>query len=75
MSFTAATDYVGEDSLALVAFRIDFDYDVYTRQIYSSSDLLSDLGGIHSALFAIGALIVRIFAEKLFYSQIISDIY
>ncbi len=75
LSYTASTDYIGADCLALVGFRIDFDYDVYSRQIYSTSDLLSDLGGIQSALFAIGALIVGMFAEKLFYSQIISDIY
>ena len=74
-AFTSSTDYYGTHCLAFVLFRIDFDYDIYTRQIYSTSDLLSDLGGILSALFAIGALIVSIVAEKLFYSQIISDIY
>ena len=70
LRFTAAFDYNGDDCLAFVGFRIDFGYDIYTRQIYSITDLL-----IQSALFSIGALIVGIFAQKLFYSKIISEIY
>eukprot|EP00347_Sterkiella_histriomuscorum_P007363 403349230 len=73
--FTAKSDYGGRECFARVALGIDLQYDIYSRQVYTFADLLSDMGGIYSSLFAFGALIVGLFSENLFYYQIIKDLY
>eukprot|EP00347_Sterkiella_histriomuscorum_P011755 403371224 len=46
----------------------------YTSQV-DYFDLLSDFGGIYSALFAIGTIVVGVFRENLFYKEIIKNLY
>ncbi|CDW74282.1 UNKNOWN [Stylonychia lemnae] len=58
-----------------VILRVDLEYEIYTRQVYTFADLLTDLGGIFSALFAIGSISVSFISENMFYSQIIKDVY
>lgn len=38
-------------------FKIDKQYDLYERQVYSLSDVLSDTGGFYNSLFFVGLLI------------------
>ncbi len=73
--YNSRVDIGGEEIYALVLFKFEFDYDIYRRRVYTVGELLSDLGGIQQSLFTIGAILVGIFSEKMFYSQIISDIY
>eukprot|EP00347_Sterkiella_histriomuscorum_P021707 403333044 len=73
--YTAKSDYGGTECFARVTLGIDLQYDIYSRQVYTFADLLSDMGGIYSSLFAFGALIVGLFSENLFYYQIIKDLY
>jgi hypothetical protein len=54
---------------------MDFDYDIYSREIYTTTDLLSDIGGIWQSIFFLGTLIVAMFREKMFYSQLIENVY
>ncbi len=44
--YTSRLDIGGEEAFATILFRFEFDYDIYNRRIYTTSDLLSDLGGI-----------------------------
>ncbi|CDW82856.1 UNKNOWN [Stylonychia lemnae] len=61
--------------LAQVYFRYDKQYDNNQRNIYGFSDFLGDVGGFQSSIFFIGALLVSIFSERLFYSSVIKKIY
>lgn len=72
--YTAQVDYYG-NCYVKFSFRIDVESELLTRQVYSFYDLLSDFGGIWSALFAMGTFIVGIFRENLFYKAIIKDLY
>eukprot|EP00347_Sterkiella_histriomuscorum_P003431 403364318 len=76
-SYIANKDFGSDDleCFTKISMRMDLEYDIYTRQVYTFADLLSDLGGIYSSLFAFGAVIVGIFSENLFYYQIIKDLY
>eukprot|EP00347_Sterkiella_histriomuscorum_P017277 403350001 len=72
--YTSQVDYFG-NCYVKFSFRIDFESELLTRQVYSFTDLLSDFGGIYSALFAIGAIVVGVFRENLFYKEIIKNLY
>ena len=58
-----------------VFFRFDSNFDTYSRRVYSLGDLFGQTGGLYSAIFLIGAIIVGIFSERLFVSSILSKIY
>ena len=73
-TYTARLDYYGK-AYCKFALRMDMEYDIYTRQVYSLADLLSNLGGIYSILFALGSLLVRRLSENMFYKRLIKDIY
>jgi hypothetical protein len=55
--------------------RIDLANDTYSRQVYSLSQLLSDVGGVNSILFLFGAFIARLPASKIFTAAIVKEIY
>ena len=38
-------------------------------------DLLGTVGGIYNALFAIGAILISVFAQRLWFGQIIGKVY
>jgi hypothetical protein len=38
-------------------FKIDKEYDIYERKVYSLSNVLSDTGGFYNSLFFIGLII------------------
>ena len=54
---------------------MDFDADVYSRQVYTFLSLLSDIGGLNSSVVVIGSVIMGLFMERLFYASLIKNIY
>lgn len=58
-----------------VFIRLDSTSESYSRQVYSFSDLLAQVGGIYQSIFFIGVLFVGIFSERLFISSILRKIY
>lgn len=69
-------DYeVGDQKLIRVYFRIDNIVDNYERQVYSSGDLLAQIGGVFSFFKAIGAILVFIFSERLLVAALASKLY
>jgi hypothetical protein len=69
-------DYeVGDQKLVRAFFRIDNIVDHYERQVYSSGDLLAQVGGIFSFLKAIGAILVFIFSERLLVAALANRLY
>eukprot|EP00347_Sterkiella_histriomuscorum_P005998 403354464 len=73
--YNSEIGYNYDNCYILISLRMDFEGELMTRDVYTFTDLLSDMGGIYSSLFAFGAIIVGIFSETLFYKQIIKDIY
>eukprot|EP00347_Sterkiella_histriomuscorum_P021629 403333316 len=61
--------------LAQVYFRYDKQYDNNQRAIYGITDFFGDVGGFQSSLFFVGAILVSIFQERLFYASLIKRIY
>eukprot|EP00347_Sterkiella_histriomuscorum_P005886 403354899 len=55
--------------------KLDKEYDVYERQIYSISSLLQDVGGFYNSLFFIGLFIFASFRESIYFSSLISKLY
>eukprot|EP00347_Sterkiella_histriomuscorum_P013918 403362858 len=62
-------------SFAHIDLRLDRRQDVYTRNVYSISQLLSDVGGIYNTLFLIGFILASQFSEKIFYAKAIKEIF
>ena len=58
-----------------IYFRFDSNYADFSRRVYSFGDLLGQTGGLYSAIFMVGAVIVGIFSERLFVSSILRKIY
>ncbi|TNV82997.1 hypothetical protein FGO68_gene7187 [Halteria grandinella] len=61
--------YFGQD------FKLDKEYDVYQRQVYSLSGVLQDIGGFYNSLFFVGLLLYSNFQETLFFTSIISKLF
>eukprot|EP00347_Sterkiella_histriomuscorum_P008117 403346311 len=72
--YSASLEMYGE-KMVNIELRADFVSEKLTRQVYNFSDLLSDLGGIYSALFAIGAILVAQFSQNMFYGKMIKNLY
>jgi len=69
-------DYDSHDlKMVRVYFRVDPIIEEYDRQIYSSGDLLAQVGGVFSFLKAIGAVLVFVFSEKLLISSLAGKLY
>ena len=58
-----------------VFFRLDSNYDNYSRRVYSFGDLMGQSGGLYSAVFMLGGVFISIFSERLFVSSILHKIY
>jgi hypothetical protein len=58
-----------------VNVRLDLSTIIYTREIYSFMNYLSDIGGLFNSVFVGGKIIVSLFIDKLFYSHIMKEIY
>ena len=58
-----------------VYIRLDSNYDEFSRRVYSFGDLLGQTGGLYSALFIAGSVMVAIFTERLFVSSILKKVY
>lgn len=56
-------------------FKLDKEYDIYERQVYSLSGVLQDIGGFYNSLFFVGLILYSNFQETLFFSGIISKLY
>eukprot|EP00347_Sterkiella_histriomuscorum_P017124 403350573 len=72
--YTANVDYQGSCYIK-ISVRIDYEKDESKREVYSFTDLLSNMGGIFSAIFGFGAVFVKLISENIFYQQIIKDLY
>ncbi|CDW89563.1 UNKNOWN [Stylonychia lemnae] len=55
--------------------KLDKEYDVYERQVYSISSLLQYVGGIYNSLFFIGLFILSRFRSSLYFASLISKLY
>eukprot|EP00347_Sterkiella_histriomuscorum_P010692 403375291 len=62
-------------SFAHINLRLDRRQDLFTRNVYSISQLLSDIGGIYNTLFLIGFILASQFSEKIFYAKAIKEIF
>jgi hypothetical protein len=58
-----------------VSFRMDKEYDIYERQVYSVVGVLQDVGGFYNSLFFAGLLIYSHFQGSIYFSSIISKLY
>ena len=68
---------IEDDDLQIISVYVRFDsnYDDYSRRVYSFGDLLGQTGGLYSAIFIIGAVLVGIFQNRLFISSVLNKIY
>ena len=64
-----------DNRVASVFFRMDGVVDTYERQVYSSGDLLAQVGGIYSFLRGIGGVFVFMFSERLLVSALAGKLY
>ncbi|CDW91266.1 UNKNOWN [Stylonychia lemnae] len=64
-----------EGHIVALYMRLDNEYDLYNRKIYSILELLGDIGGLYRALSAIGIFIVAQIASTLFFSDVMTKIY
>ncbi|MFS8160066.1 MAG: hypothetical protein ACMG6E_07615 [Candidatus Roizmanbacteria bacterium] len=55
--------YGGTNHLLVIAMRIDFQYSIFNRQIYSFMNYLSDIGGASSSLIFVGKLFMIFFGD------------
>jgi len=67
-NFLTYPDYFCNNCWVRVILRIDIEQEIYERQVYNLADLISELGGFYSALFALGALIVSNISENILYT-------
>ncbi|CDW73837.1 UNKNOWN [Stylonychia lemnae] len=68
--------YVDSDGYMIALFlRLDDQYDLYNRKIYSFLELLGDIGGLYRSLQGIGLFIVGKIAGILFLSDVMNKIY
>lgn len=58
-----------------VYLRLDPQYDLYERRVYSFGELLGQIGGLYQIMIFAGVLAVGIFSERLYVSSIIRKIY
>ena len=56
-------------------FKVDKEYDVYERKVYSLIGLLQDVGGFYNVLFFAGLLVYSQFQGSIYFSAIISKLY
>lgn len=69
-------DYTDSEGYILsIYIRLDKEFDIYDRKVGNLITLLSVLGGLQKALFAIGALFVQFVVSKIFISKIVHKIY
>eukprot|EP00347_Sterkiella_histriomuscorum_P012880 403366865 len=65
----------GEGVLYYQDIKLDKEYDIYERQVYSVSSLLQDIGGFYNSLFFIGLILFSKFQESIYFSSLISKLY
>ena len=68
-------DIGSSERMVAAYFRMDDTVDSYERQVYSSGDLLAQVGGIYSFLRGIGAVLVFVFSERLLVSALAGKLY
>ena len=74
--FTSDSDEgPGEGVLFEQDFKVDKEYDIYERKVYSFSGVLQDVGGFYNSLFFAGLLIYSHFQGSIYFSSIISKLY
>jgi hypothetical protein len=56
-------------------FKLDKEYDIYERQVYSLAGVLQDVGGFYNSLFFAGLLVYSQIQGTLFFSGIIARLY
>eukprot|EP00347_Sterkiella_histriomuscorum_P011910 403370628 len=58
-----------------INIRLDPEFDIYSRQIYSFYNLMFQLGGTYNALLLIGTLLTKFIVIKLLYLDIIQELF
>jgi len=58
--------------MVVLYLRLDNEYQLYNRKIYSVLELLGDLGGLYRSLQGIGMFIVAKVVGQLFFSDVMS---
>jgi hypothetical protein len=61
--------------IATVYLRYDGLYNIYSRQIYSVTAFLGDIGGMFQSIYFLGFLMVSFFTHRLFISAILKQLY
>ena len=56
-------------------FKIDSEYDIYERSVYTVTGVMKDVGGTYNALYFIGLLLYSQFQGSMFFASIISKVY
>ncbi len=68
-------DSLTDDTLATIYFRMDSKYYSYTRDVYTVLELMGDIGGLWSALFSIGSILISFLTKRLFLSSLMREMY
>jgi hypothetical protein len=58
-----------------VSIKSEPSYIIYDRRVYSLGDLFGQVGGLYSIVYLIGLVFTYFFADKLFRSSIMSEVY
>ncbi len=56
-------------------FKLDSEYDIYERSVYTVTGVMKDVGGTYNSLYFIGLLLYSQFQGSMFFASIISKVY
>ncbi|CDW79042.1 UNKNOWN [Stylonychia lemnae] len=65
----------GQGILYLQEIKIDQEYDIYERHVYSFQNLLQDIGGFFNSLYFCGLIFYSQIRNSIFYTELISRLY
>ena len=74
--FTADDEYgPGKGIYFYQSFKLDKEYDIYERSVYTFAGLLQDVGGFYNSLFFVGLIIYSRFKGSYYFAYLISQLY
>jgi hypothetical protein len=56
-------------------FKLDSEYDIYERQVYTITGVLRDVGGFYNSLYFLGLFLYSQFQGSFFFASFISKLY
>mmetsp|Transcript_13988 Transcript_13988/g.13593 ORF Transcript_13988/g.13593 Transcript_13988/m.13593 type:complete len:124 (+) Transcript_13988:640-1011(+) len=66
---------MGQTELIFLHFREDFWGNHFTKDIYSFTDFVSDVGGIFNSIYGGGKILVLIFADSIIVTKLLGELY